>query len=244
MVHWFDIFVVLFVLASAGWSCFRGFIREAFSLVSLIIGYVAASMFSTTLAPYFKAFIDQRHYQEMASFLLLFIVSVIIVNVIGLLIRKSLHISGAFGLADRIAGVGAGVAKGTLILALLVYPLAFIPSLQKELAGKSRVAPKLVEISEYIMVSLAPGFASTIAKGGGESKSFKEREKAAAKYRKQIQDVQTGIKDKAKQIKNRFGLAIGSDSKAVGEPENKARPEGEINESDRKELDNLINKLD
>ncbi|HEB72765.1 MAG TPA: CvpA family protein, partial [Nitrospirae bacterium] len=68
MVHWFDIFAVTFLLISAVWSCYRGFVREIFSLVSLIAGYVTASMFSGAIAPYFKIIVDQKHYQEMASF--------------------------------------------------------------------------------------------------------------------------------------------------------------------------------
>lgn len=238
MVHWFDIFAVTLLLISAAWSCFRGFVREAFALVSLIAGYVVASMFSGALAPYFKILVDQKHYQEMASFLFLFIVSAILVDVLGLLARKSLHISGAFGLVDRIAGVGAGIAKGALILALLVYPLAFFPGLQKDIIGKSRTAPELMEISEYIMAVLAPGFTSSMEKAGRKSKTLKARAKTIGKYRKQIGEIKTGIKDKAERMKNRLKLATEGGVESDGEPEN------EIDESDRKELDQLIKKLD
>lgn len=244
MVHWFDIFAVTLLLISSAWSCFRGFVREAFALVSLIAGYVVASMFSGALAPYFKAIVDQKHYQEMASFLFLFIVSAILIDVLGLLVRRSLQISDAFGLVDRIAGLGAGIAKGTLILALLVYPLAFFPGLQKDIVGKSRTAPELMEISEYIMAVLAPGFTSSMEKAGRKSKSLKAKAKTIEKYRKQIEEAKTGIKDKAERIKNRLKLATEGGVESRGEPEKEAKPESEINESDRKELDQLIKKLE
>ncbi len=238
MVHWFDIFAVTFLLISAVWSCYRGFVREIFSLVSLIAGYVTASMFSGAIAPYFKIIVDQKHYQEMASFALLFIVSSILANLLGLLIRKSLHISSAFGLMDRIAGVGAGLVKGTLVLALLVYPLTVFPGLQKQIADKSIFTPELVEVSEYLMTSLAPGFASSMDKAARKIKSLKATSKTAKKYIQQVEKVKTVITGKAERIKERIGLAAESGAKSNGEPQSK------IDESDRKELDKLINKLD
>jgi len=201
-------------------------------------------MFSGALAPYFKAFADQRHYQEMASFLALFIVSVVLVNIIGFVIRKSLHISGAFGLADHIAGVGAGLAKGGLILALLVYPLVVFPGLQKEIAGKSKIAPELVKVSEYLMTSLAPGFTSSMEKAAGKLKSLKATAKTAEEYIQQIGEIKTVIKDKTERIKERFGLATDGGAKADGEAGKRGGSKSGIDESDRKELDKLINKLE
>lgn len=202
-------------------------------------------MFSGALAPFFEVVTNQRQFQQIASFLLLFFVSAVLVDLIGFLIRRSFHISSAFGLVDRIAGLGAGIAKGTLILSLIVYPLAFFPEMQKDLAKKSRAAPELVEISEYIMVVLAPGFASTMEKAGIKLKSLAPRTKSAAKYRKQIEEVKIGIQNKAEQIKNRLNFAIGSEGKSGGDKGKKAgSPESEIDESDRKALEKLIKKLE
>jgi hypothetical protein len=176
--------------------------------------------------------------------LLLFIVTGILVNIAGILVRKSLHVSGSFGFADRLVGLGAGLAKGVLILALLVYPLAFFPGLQKELARKSMAAPKLVEISVYIMATLAPGFVSTIDKAVGQSRSIKSKSKSAAKYRKQLKDVKAGIQKTAEQIKERIDLAIGNDESLSDKQRNKTGSESEINESDREALEKLIKKLE
>lgn len=240
MVHWFDIFVTVLLLISAAWSYYRGFVREIFSLLSLVAGYIIASMFSSGLAPYAEFAVQHEKYQEIISFVFLFIISAIIINVIGVYTRRALHLSEALGVADHIAGTGMGLAKGALILALIVYPLALFPGLQKDFTEGSKAAPELVDASGYILGALAPGFAKRIEEANKKSKikSFKKRMKNAAEYRKKIEKIKTEIKNQTDSIKSKLGI-----EEPNGKPSDDNSAD-EITDSERQELDKLIEKLD
>lgn len=246
MIHWFDIFVVALLLISAAWSCYRGFVRETFSLVSLVAGYIVASRFSSGLAPFYEIVFEHKKYQEIASFAVLFILSAIIINVIGIYARRALNISRAFGAVDRMVGVGVGLAKGTLILAFLVYPLALFPGLRKDFTKESKTIPELVEISGFIMGALAPRFAVSVEKADKKSKlkSSKERARTVERYRKKLDRMKAELKNKAEYFTDKLGLNTTGDKEPAGGPDENQRPHNEITETDRKELDKLIDKLD
>lgn len=220
--HWFDIFTVFFLLASAVWSYFRGFIKEVFSIASITAGALAGSMYHGKAAPWLGAVTDDEFYQKLAAFIGIFILAAAAVAFIGSLIRRVLHLSWAINFADSVAGVLLGVLKGVLILVIITLPLALAPSLNEDVMKNSKSAPLLAAAGEWIIGIAAPDLAL------GRDKRDKTGPGAA--------DVK------------RYMETLGKKAAAVGEKLGLGGNGGEggdkIAEKEKKELDKLIERLD
>ncbi|MGK7345617.1 MAG: CvpA family protein [Candidatus Nitrospinota bacterium M3_3B_026] len=219
--HWFDVFVALFLLASAVWSYFRGFIKEVFSIASIAAGVFAGSMYHEKAAPWFEIITGDEFYRRLAAFVTLFVLAAAAVAFIGSLIRRVLHVSWAINFADSVAGVFLGVLKGFLILVIITLPLALAPTLNKEVVRGSRSAPLLAEAGRRIIEITAPGLAPEARK------SEKSDPDTAA-----VKRYMEALKEKAAVIGGKLGL----DDKKSGRGD-------KITEEDKKELDKLIERL-
>jgi len=179
LIHWFDLFVLFFLAASAFWSYYRGFAKEAFSILSLVLGVWVAAKNYGHAAPAFKAVLGDKIISEIAAFATLFFLTIILVVVTGILVRRLLKISAALSAADKIAGAALGFVKGALILAIVTYPLALIPALADETVKGSVAAPILAKLSGTILEKLAPGLAKGI---DGAVQKTKETGEKVKKY--------------------------------------------------------------
>ena len=234
MISWFDLFVAFFLLASAVWSYLRGFIREVFSLASLVGGaYVGFKYYGKT-APLFAKLIQDKTFQEIAAFTLLFVLTAIAVSLTGMLVRRILHLSHALNTIDRIAGLGVGIIKGALILTIITYPLILIPGLQDELAKGSRTAPALIGMSWAIMEKVSPDLAKSLDRAAQKAGDVKDRAEQAERYRKKLDELEKG----ASSLKEKLGI-----DKDAGKNK-KGKEDDKISERDREQLDKLIEKLD
>lgn len=114
-----DYILIGIVAISALISLFRGFAREALSLVTWAAAFVVALTFTDMLTPMFDGIIESDTVRPIAAFSLLFIITVIIGGLVnhfvGLLIEKS-GLSGT----DRALGVVFGTVRGALIVTAMV----------------------------------------------------------------------------------------------------------------------------
>jgi uncharacterized membrane protein required for colicin V production len=73
-----------------------------------------------------------------------------VISLIGKGIQKLVHSAPGLSGLDRVFGGVIGLAKGIILLIILLFPLKFFPDIHKELTRDSFVAPKLIEISEAL----------------------------------------------------------------------------------------------
>jgi membrane protein required for colicin V production len=248
-VSWFDIFTVFFLLASAIWSYHRGFFREAFSLLAIVAGFWVASRYYAQATPFFKEWIAEKLLADAAAFVSLFILTAILISVTGALVRRILRISAAMSFVDRVAGGGMGMAKGTLILAVVTYPLALIPGLKDDLVKGSVAAPILMGISKMALEKLAPGLVHDLDKAAKKTLEMKDRAKKIsesvkepaknreAEEKKEPEPVKTPAPEKAagkeaKPAKTTLGKSPAANGK------------DQLSDRDRKDLDRLLDKLE
>ncbi len=173
MIHWFDIFVLLFLLFTAFFSYRNGFIKEVFSILSLVAGYLVASIFHSEFTHLFESISKEQPLREAASFISVFIVVVIAVVIAGIYIRRVLRLSDTLSAADRIAGAGIGVVKGFAILAVLAYPLALLPGINFDLTKGSITGPLIASLSNEIVEKLAPSLAKNKPEAFDKAKAAK-----------------------------------------------------------------------
>lgn len=116
---WIDYFILAIVAVSALLSLWRGFIKEALSLVSWVAALWVALLFFDDLGRYLAQWIDTPSVRGVVAFVILFVGTVLVGGVVNFLVGKLVEKSG-LSATDRSLGVLFGVARGVVIVSVLV----------------------------------------------------------------------------------------------------------------------------
>ncbi len=116
---WVDYAIIIIITLSALISVLRGFVKEALSLVAWILAFWVAFTFHQNLATVLTEYIDTPSLRLISAFALLFVVTLIIAAIVNNLVATLVKKTGLTG-TDRMLGVIFGIARGTVIVAILV----------------------------------------------------------------------------------------------------------------------------
>jgi membrane protein required for colicin V production len=115
----FDYAVLLILGVSVVVSLLRGFTREVLALAAWVIAFVTASLTAGIVAELLKAMIANEALRVLTAFLAVFIATLLMMSLIGLAVSRLVKSAG-LGLEDRILGSVFGLARGMLIVRVLV----------------------------------------------------------------------------------------------------------------------------
>jgi len=150
---------------------FRGFFREISSLAGIIFGIWIGNHYYPQMANLLKAYIPLEKSLSLISFLLLFIVVVILFNLSGIFFHhlfKKLLIAWL----DRGLGFGLALIKGIIISYLLIVLLIFFIPSKSPLIAKSTMARMVIVTYQSMSRLISPDLYKTWKK-----KIFKESKK-------------------------------------------------------------------
>ena len=143
-------YIILGIIAlSAIISLFRGFVKEAFSLFIWISAFWLSWMFFRDLAGYLIQWISLPSARLGISFALIMIVVLIIGGIIGYLLSKLVEHTGLSG-TDRLLGVFFGVARGVVIVAILILMAGLTPMPEDPWWNESLLIGHFQEISVWL----------------------------------------------------------------------------------------------
>jgi len=129
-------------------GAFRGFIKEALSLLGWFAAFILASMFAAKLAPMFTG-IDTPSVRHIVAFASIFVASLIAVALINGLLSALVEATGLSG-TDRMLGAGFGVGRGLIIvLAAVVFLPGFVPIDQDGWWKESVLIPEFLEFEGW-----------------------------------------------------------------------------------------------
>lgn len=117
--NWVDYTFIGLIAFSALISLIRGFVREAVSLVTWIVAAYVALRFTNILASNLVNYIHTPSFRVGVAFGILFITILIIGGLVNFLFSQLVEKTGLSG-TDRLLGLIFGVARGVLLIGVLV----------------------------------------------------------------------------------------------------------------------------
>lgn len=116
---WVDYAIIGIIVLSGLIGLMRGLVREALSLVAWVAAIWVALKFAHPLAAALEAQIAMPSARLMAAFALLFVATLIVAALVNYLIAQLVDKTGMSG-TDHLLGVLFGVARGVVVVAILV----------------------------------------------------------------------------------------------------------------------------
>jgi membrane protein required for colicin V production len=181
----FDI-VVYFVLGlSVIFSLFKGFVKEVFSLLSYLGGYLMASKYQGVFSQLLMESIPSKPIAKLIAFAGIYIMTAIIISLMGRVARGFIMSATQLSGFDRLAGGFVGFARGVMIVVALTFPLQFFPEVGKKLMKDSQTAPHLAKVLTFV-----------------------NQNPEALNFRKKLTDFDMGgMKEKFEELKNMKDMA-------------------------------------
>lgn len=155
----FDYAVLAILGLSILLSMMRGLVREVLALVSWVIAFFVAKVYTLELAPLLPDSIPSEALKFLAAFIILFLATLLICSLLAIAVS---HIFRQVGLSwlDRGLGAAFGLLRGVLILMVLVF-LAGLTSLPKDARWRNAMFSAPLEA---MVVGVLPWLPQDIAK--------------------------------------------------------------------------------
>lgn len=148
-LNWVDYSIVGIIVVSALISLVRGFVREAISLATWIIAVWVAIRFSPLLVKALASQIETPSLRSIIAFVVLFLAVLIIGGLINYLFSQLVERTGLSG-TDRILGLIFGIARGVLLIGVLVL-LGNMTDLPKDpWWSKSQLIPQFQGLAQWL----------------------------------------------------------------------------------------------
>lgn len=113
-----DWLILAVVIISGGLSLFRGFIKEAISLIAWVSAFIVASKFYEPLAAKLT-FVSDEIVRKAGACVILFIATIVVVGLCGSIISSVINKVGLSG-TDRLLGMVFGVLRGVLVVCVVL----------------------------------------------------------------------------------------------------------------------------
>ncbi|MBC8288464.1 MAG: CvpA family protein [Nitrospinae bacterium] len=221
----FDIFVSIVLGLSLIFSIMKGFVREIFSLLAYVGGYFMAVKYQSTFAHVLMESIPSKPIAKLIAFVAIYIVSAIIISLIGRIAKGILWSGTDLSMFDRIFGGVVGLARGVAILVAITFPLQFFPEVAKKVTENSYTAPHLAKVLNF--VNQNPGSLNIKKQFSNFDMDF-DMEGAKEKF-EDIKDLKK-IKEAFDDFKNKL-------------PDNE-KPLDQYSSDDRKKLEDILKSVD
>lgn len=155
----FDYAVLGIIGLSVLLSMLRGFVRETLALAGWVAAFFVAKLYTLELAPLLPDAIPGESLRLLAAFLILFLITLLISSLLAIALAEVFKKIG-LGWLDRLLGAVFGVARGVLIVAVIVL-LAGLTTIPREAFWRDAMfsAP-----FEAMVVSALPWLPPGIAK--------------------------------------------------------------------------------
>lgn len=134
-----DIAILIITVLSSLFGLWRGLIKEVLSLLSWVAALLVARVYSEYLSELMSGMIESEGIRYVTAFALLFLAVMMVGTLINFLLSKVLGVSG-LKFADRLLGGMFGIARGLIIVLLIMFISSVFVS-ETELWQESKLVP-------------------------------------------------------------------------------------------------------
>ena len=147
-MNWADWLIIAVIAISSFVSIYRGFVKEALSLLIWVTAFVIARIFSFNFAELLSSYIDVYSVRIAVAFAILFALSLVVGALINHLISSLVKATGLTG-TDRILGMVFGAARGGLLMIVAVALLQHTPLVNDLWWGQSYLIPQFLLLENW-----------------------------------------------------------------------------------------------
>jgi membrane protein required for colicin V production len=152
-LNWVDWVIVVILTLSTLLSLWRGFVREALSLLAWVVAYVAANIFADTLATTLAGVIENVTGRYIVSFVIIFVGVLILGNLVNAVMRRIIKLTGLSTL-DRLLGTVFGFTRGLIVVLVVVFiAQELLPMQNQQGILESQIVPHLEMIGYWMRTS-------------------------------------------------------------------------------------------
>lgn len=145
-----DIVILIITVLSSMFGLWRGLIKEVLSLLTWIAALLVSRVYSEPLAGLMTGMIENDGIRYVTAFAILFITVMMLGTFLNFLMSKLLNVTG-LKLADRLLGAGFGVARGVIIVLVILFITSMFVS-ETELWQQSQLIPYGMDLIEKSQV--------------------------------------------------------------------------------------------
>jgi membrane protein required for colicin V production len=146
---WIDYTILGMILISAIIGLFRGFVKEAFSLVIWVIAIWIGLNFSREFSMFLNTMIDYPSIRIALSFAVLFFLTLLIGAVVSYLLSELVKKTGLTG-TDRFAGMIFGIARGFVLTAIMIMLAGLTPLPEDPWWKESSLIPPFQSLAVWL----------------------------------------------------------------------------------------------
>jgi len=117
-----DTLILAVIAISSAFGVWRGFIKETLSLLSWIAALLVSRVYTESLAGLLESLIDNPSVRYVTAFSVLFVLIIMLGTALNHFMSKLLVVTGLKTL-DRLLGAVFGVARGTVIVLVVLFIL-------------------------------------------------------------------------------------------------------------------------
>jgi membrane protein required for colicin V production len=158
---WIDYAILGLIFISLVIGLFRGLIKEAFSLLTWIVAIWIGLSFSREFSGFLEPLISYPSARIAASFAVLFFITLILGGFISYLLNELVKKTGLTG-TDRFAGMLFGIARGMVVVAVLVMLAGLTPLPEDSWWKKSKLIPPFQSLAVWLRDKVPSGMAGYI----------------------------------------------------------------------------------
>jgi|TARA_B110000090_G_scaffold200925_1_gene242446 membrane protein required for colicin V production len=145
-----DIVILIITVLSSAFGLWRGLIKEVLSLLTWIAALLVSRVYSEPLAGLMTGVIENDGIRYVSAFAILFVIVMMFGTFLNFLMSKLLNLTG-LKLADRLLGAGFGVARGVIIVLVIMFITSMFVS-ETELWQQSQLVPYGIDLIEKSQV--------------------------------------------------------------------------------------------
>jgi membrane protein required for colicin V production len=148
-VNWIDCVILAILFISVLIGLVRGLISEVLSLVIWVAAFWVAWTYGPSLAHYFESSVSLPSARVAIGYGLCFIAVLLVGGLIRFMISRLVASTGLGG-TDRLFGMLFGLARGVLIVALVVFVVSFTPLANAPMWRESAMMPQFRGAAEWL----------------------------------------------------------------------------------------------